>query len=52
MYFLFDLLYLDGEALGSAPLTKRKQRLQRLLSGASAPLQYSDHQLGRAPDFY
>ena len=52
IYFLFDLLYLDGEALGSAPLTERKQRLRRLLSGASAPLQYSDHQLGRGLDFY
>ncbi|MBV9202244.1 MAG: hypothetical protein JOY83_21445 [Alphaproteobacteria bacterium] len=37
IYFLFDLLYLDGEALGSAPLTERKRRLQQLLSGASPP---------------
>src|SRR6266404_9654049 len=50
--FLFDLLYLDGEAISAAPLRERKERLRDLLSNADAPLQYSDHQVGRSPEFY
>ena len=52
MFFLFDLLYLDGEAVSSTPLLERKERLRELLSNASPPLQYSDHQIGRGPEFY
>jgi ATP-dependent DNA ligase len=52
VFFLFDLLYLDGEALGSAPLRERKERLRKLLSGTGAPLQYSDHQEERGPEFF
>ena len=29
-FFLFDLLYLDGETLGAAPLGDRKERLRGL----------------------
>jgi bifunctional non-homologous end joining protein LigD len=32
VFLLVDLLYLDGETLGSAPLIDRKARLQRLLA--------------------
>jgi bifunctional non-homologous end joining protein LigD len=46
VFFLFDLLYLDGEVIGVAPLRERKDRLRHLLSKASTPLQYSDHQIG------
>ncbi|EFG8200248.1 ATP-dependent DNA ligase, partial [Escherichia coli] len=42
-YFLFDLLWLNGEDLRSEPLSARKQRLQDVLSDQSAPLQYSEH---------
>ena len=52
VFFLFDLLYLDGEAISAAPLRERKERLRDLLSNAGAPLQYSDHQVGRGPEFY
>jgi bifunctional non-homologous end joining protein LigD len=52
IFFLFDLLYLDGEAIHSAPLLERKERLRELLSNVSPPLQYSDHQIGRGPEFY
>jgi ATP-dependent DNA ligase len=51
-FFLFDLLYLDGEVISAAPLRKRKARLRDLLSNAGTPLQYSDHQVGRGPEFY
>jgi bifunctional non-homologous end joining protein LigD len=46
VFFLFDLLHLDGEALSASPLTVRKERLRALLSGVPSSLQFSDHQLG------
>jgi DNA ligase D-like protein (predicted ligase) len=52
VFFLFDLLYLDGEVISAAPLRERKDRLRDLLSNAGAPFQYSDHQIGRGPEFY
>jgi DNA ligase D-like protein (predicted ligase) len=51
-FFLFDLLYFDGEVISAAPLLERKERLRGLLSNAGAPLQYSDHQVGHGPEFY
>jgi len=38
--------------ISAAPLRERKERLRDLLSNAGAPLQYSDHQIGRSPEFY
>jgi ATP-dependent DNA ligase len=52
VFFLFDLLYLDGEVISAAPPLERKERLRDLLSNAGAPLHYSDHQIGRGPEFY
>jgi DNA ligase D-like protein (predicted ligase) len=52
VFFMFDLLYLDGDAISSASLLKRKKRLRGLLSNAGSPLQYSDHQIGRGVEFY
>jgi len=45
-------LYLDGEAISAAPLPERKERFRDLLSNAGARFQYSDHQVGRGPEFY
>src|SRR6516164_5445719 len=44
VFFLFDLLFLDGESLMALPLVERKARLATL----SAPnsLRYNDHQIG------
>jgi len=42
-YYLFDLLYLDGEDLRAVPLTARKDRLAALLKGATKPLLLSEH---------
>src|ERR1700740_1644816 len=33
VFFLFDLLHLDGEAIAPIPLVERKKRLRGLLSG-------------------
>jgi hypothetical protein len=45
VFFLFDLLYLDGEMIGTAPLRERKERLRQLLADTGSPLQFSDHQI-------
>ena len=52
VFFLFDLLCLDGEVISAAPLRERKQRLQQLLPHTGPLLQFSDHQAGRGPEFY
>src|SRR5580692_11128320 len=52
VYFLFDLLHLDGEAVSAKPVKERKEYLRELLSQASSPLQFSDHQIGRGRAFY
>ena len=51
VFSMFDLLYLEGDEISSAPLLERKERLRGLLSNAGSPLQYSDHQIGRGPEF-
>src|SRR5437016_3879592 len=48
-FFLFDLLYLDGEHIAARALIERRARLDELLSNATSPLQYSDHQAGHGP---
>src|SRR5690349_5238258 len=52
VFFLFDLLHLDGEAIVPMPVTERKERLRELLSDAGSPLHLSDHQIGRGRAFY
>src|SRR5712672_431092 len=43
VFFLFDLLHLDGEAISAQRLTERKKRLRALLAQTRPPLQFSDH---------
>jgi bifunctional non-homologous end joining protein LigD len=52
VFFLFDLIHLDGEPISARPLTERKERLRALLSEAPSPLQFSDHQIGHGQAFY
>jgi bifunctional non-homologous end joining protein LigD len=52
VFFLFDLLYLEGEDLRPRPLIERKERLRTLLANAAPCLHYSDHVIGQAPAFY
>jgi ATP-dependent DNA ligase len=40
VFFLFDLLYLDGEDLRERPLIERKERLRTLLAKAAPCLDY------------
>jgi DNA ligase D-like protein (predicted ligase) len=52
VFFLFDLLFLDGENLTVLPLVERKARLAYLLNGAPECLRYNDHQIGHGPSFH
>ena len=52
VYFIFDLLYLDGEDVGALPLIDRKARLADLLAGAVPPFHYSDHHRGGGAAFH
>jgi ATP-dependent DNA ligase len=52
VFFLFDLLYLDGEDLRPLPLIERKERLDALLANAGPCLHYSDHVVGQGPTFH
>jgi ATP-dependent DNA ligase len=52
VFFLFDLLHLDGENLMDLPLVDRKTRLASLLKSAPDCLRYNDHQIGHGPEFH
>ena len=45
-YFVFDLLFLDGEDLSGRPLLDRKAALERLLAGRPGLVQYAPHVAG------
>jgi bifunctional non-homologous end joining protein LigD len=52
VYFVFDLLHLDGWDLRGARLEDRKEALRRLLAGAPPTLRLSDHVRGQGPEFF
>src|SRR5437764_186368 len=52
VFFLFDLLFLDGENLMDLPLVDRKAQLEKLLTNAPDLLRYNDHQVGQGPAFH
>ncbi|MDB4988040.1 MAG: ykoU 2, partial [Myxococcaceae bacterium] len=51
VYFVFDLLYLDGDPVARRPLLERKAELELLLQRAKkpSPLRYSEHFLADGP---
>ena len=53
VYMAFDLPYLDGSDLTGAALEDRKGALAALLAIDPSPLlRYSDHQIGKGPEFF
>jgi bifunctional non-homologous end joining protein LigD len=52
VYFVFDLLHLDGWDLREVRLEDRKQVLRRLLESAPDTLRFSDHVRGQGPEFF
>jgi DNA ligase D-like protein (predicted ligase) len=49
VFFLFDLLHLDGVDTRPLPLLARKTRLEKLLKRADRRLRYSEHMAGNGP---
>lgn len=43
VFYVFDLLYLDGYDLTALPLVKRKSLLEPLVSGSDGMIRYSSH---------
>jgi bifunctional non-homologous end joining protein LigD len=52
VYFVFDLLALDGEDLRALPLEQRKARLAALVGGSRGVIRYSDHVIGGGARFF
>ncbi len=58
VYFVFDLLELDGKDLTKLPLDERKARLEKLIAAASKKkkdsgvIRYSDHVIGHGRKFF
>jgi bifunctional non-homologous end joining protein LigD len=52
VYFVFDLLHLDGWDLRQVKLEDRKETLRRLLESAPPALRFSDHVRGQGPEFF
>lgn len=51
VYFVFDILALDGKDLKTLPLLKRKALLAKLLKRAPANIKYTEHITGKGPEF-
>ena len=52
VYFVFDLLELDGEDLTDLPLEQRKARLAKLVATKRSSIRYSDHVIGDGGKFF
>jgi bifunctional non-homologous end joining protein LigD len=52
LYYVFDLLYLDGYDLRRCALEDRKAMLATRLIGAPSRIHYSDHHAGDGPAFF
>jgi bifunctional non-homologous end joining protein LigD len=51
VFFVFDLLFLNGESTARLPLIKRKERLQQLFAKELGPVRYSEHVRTDGPRF-
>ena len=51
VYYVFDLLYLDGHDLRNVPLIERKNLLQRILRGDDR-VRYSDHVVEKGAELF
>jgi bifunctional non-homologous end joining protein LigD len=52
VYFVFDLLRLDGEKLERLPLVERKARLRSFIGKRKSIIRYADHVEGNARTFF
>jgi bifunctional non-homologous end joining protein LigD len=51
VYYVFDLLWLDGRDLTALPLTRRKQLLKQVLSGSSS-VTFAEHVIDKGITFF
>jgi len=51
VYYVFDLLHLDGIDLRRVPLESRKSVLSELVAPDRGRIRYSDHLVGHGPEF-
>lgn len=51
VYFVFDLLHVDGRDLTSLALLERKETLKKLLKRPPRSVRYSDHHIGEGKRF-
>ncbi|WP_242347042.1 non-homologous end-joining DNA ligase [Anaeromyxobacter terrae] len=52
LYFVFDLLHLDGEDLAERPLLERKAAVERLLGEGAGIIRYAQHFSGSGRDIH
>jgi len=52
VYYVFDLLYLDGRNLMKVPLDERKQLLATVATHAQGPIRDAGYLVGQGPEFY
>jgi bifunctional non-homologous end joining protein LigD len=52
VYFVFDVLAIDGEDLTKLPLEERKKRLAKLVGKKQGVIRYSDHVVGNGEAFF
>ncbi len=52
VYYVFDLLYLDGRNLMKVPLEERKQLLATVATHPQSPIRDAGYLVGQGPEFY
>lgn len=52
VYYVFDLLFADGQDLRSMPLEQRKAHLAEVLRHAPASIRLSEHVIGHGAEFF
>jgi len=52
IYYVFDVLYLDGTSLVKVPLEQRKQILAAIIGDAQGPIRDAGYIVGEGPQFF
>ncbi len=52
VYYVFDLLYLDGKSLVKVPLEDRKRLLAAIVGSAAGPIRDAGYIVGQGPEFF
>lgn len=52
LYYVFDLLYIDGKSVKELPLLERKKKIKSILPKRMSLVRYCDHIAGNGIDFF